>query len=330
MEETQNKPSIEKDVFIFLDSIKKNPPIYIDTYEAARATLSKLQSNQLFLEDVDRHDYDIPLKNETEIHVRIVRDKNQNYPLPMVFYIHGGGFVMGNAMIYDTLLRNLAKTVPACFVFAEYSLAPYCKYPTPLNELFEVFEYMFANAEKFNISPSHVIFAGDSVGGNMATVLTYLAQKKGYPVEAQFLFYPVTNALMDTSSYQEFNNGPWLTKEAMEWFIFAYEPDINKRKNPYVSPFFLPDEEVKNMPFTFILTAENDVLRDEGEAYAKKLLNQGVDVFSIRINGTIHDFLMLEPLSHSFTTRMSYKLITDTLKSKILNFAFQDEIKKIK
>ena len=328
--EIKNNIPVEKDVFLFLDSIKHNQPIYIDTYESARATLANLQSRQLFLDDVERQDYDISIKNETEIHIRIVRNKDFDYPLPMVFYIHGGGFVMGNAMIYDTLLRNLAKNVPAAFVLAEYSLAPYCRYPTPLNELLDVFKYIFKNASQFNITPSHVIFLGDGVGGAMTTVLTYLLQKEGFPIEGQFLFYPQTNALMNTQSYLEFSDGYWLTKNAMEWFIEAYEPDINKRKTPFISPLFFPEKEIKNMPFTFILTAENDILRDEGEAYAKKLLNQGVDVFSIRINGTIHDFLMLEALSHSFTTRMSFKLISSVLKSKILNFSFQDEIKKIK
>lgn len=301
----------------FLNSIKYNPPLYEDTYEAARAELLKIQSYQSFLEDVQRNDYDILLKTGEKIHVRIVRNKNLKGLLPMAFYVHGGGFVRGDAMSYDTLLYRLAKEVPAAFVFVEYSLAPDVKYPKPLNELFSVFIHLVKNYQRFLLNPKKIMMMGDGVGGNLASVLTYYAINKGYKIDSAFLFYPVTNGLMNFPSHELYQEAKWVDLKTALWFWDAYEPDINNRKNPFVSPYFLSETELKKMPFTFVLTVQNDIFRDDGLLYAEKLRGAGVDVLSLTMNGVIHDFLLLHPLMQAIETKMGYQIIIDALKTRI-------------
>ena len=303
----------------FLASIKNELNLSADTYESARARLLKIQTFQCFEDDVQRNDYDIVLKTGERVHVRVVRNKNLKGPLPTVFYVHGGGFVMGDAMSYDTLLCQLAKKIPASFVFAEYSLAPDVRYPKPLNELFSVFIHLIKNYQKFSLNPKKIMMMGDGVGANFATVLTYYAITKGYHIDSQMLFYPVINGMMNSASYNEFKNSLWIDSQTATWFWDSYEPDINNRKNPFVSPYYIEEKELKTMPFTFLLTVKNDIFRDDGWEYAKNLRRAGVEVADVTFNGTIHDFLMLHPLSRDIETKLAYQLIADVATSRILS-----------
>lgn len=145
---------------------------------------------------------------------------------------------------------------------------------------------------------------GDSAGGNLAAVTSLRAKNEHGPkIAFQCLFYPVTNADMDTKSYEDFKDGPWLTKKAMEWFWDAYISDKKLKDDPYVSPLKSTEEDLKGLPPTLIITDENDVLRDEGEAYARKLDSAGVNVLNVRINGTFHDFLVLNALADTEPTK---------------------------
>jgi hypothetical protein len=164
--------------------------------------------------------------------------------------------------------------------------------------------------------------AGDSVGGNMTAAVTLLAkQRHGPALRYQVLFYPVTDADFDDGSYQEFANGPWLTKPAMEWFWNAYAPNVEDRKNVTASPLRATIESLKGLPPALVITDENDVLRDEGEAYAKKLIEAGVRVTATRYVGTIHDFVMLNALADSPATRAAIRQATDALRSKCMSAA---------
>ena len=156
---------------------------------------------------------------------------------------------------------------------------------------------------------------GDSAGGNMAAAITLKTkEEKGPNIKFQLLLYPVTNADMDTDSYENFSDGPWLTKKAMEYFWDAYVPNVSLRQNKYISPLHADVEDLKNLPSTLILTVENDVLRDEGEAYARKLDNAGVDVINVRINGTIHDFMVLNAIAHTEPVKAAFLLASKTIK----------------
>jgi acetyl esterase len=165
-----------------------------------------------------------------------------------------------------------------------------------------------------DLDASHLVVAGDSVGGNMATAVALLAkERKGPKIAFQALFYPVTDASMNTPSYKEFANGPWLTKAAMEWFWNAYAPNAADRKKPTVSPLQASLDQLRDLPPALIITDENDVLRDEGEANAKKLQQAGVEVTHQRFAGTCHDFLLLNPLANTPATRSAISLINTTL-----------------
>jgi acetyl esterase len=165
-----------------------------------------------------------------------------------------------------------------------------------------------------NLDSSRLAVVGDSVGGNMTAAVTLLAKERGGPkISYQVLFYPVTDANFDTPSYREFANGPWLTKPAMEWFWNAYEPDAAARKKPTVSPLQASIDQLKGLPPALVITDENDVLRDEGEAYAHKLSQAGVSVTAVRYLGTIHDFVMLDALRDTPAARSAIALANASL-----------------
>ncbi len=308
-------PNLTKDTEDFVNEIESenSTPLYELTAQEARDFLKNLQSKTCKKIEADITEIDIE-----GVKTFIVRPQNNTEKLPAVLYLHGGGWVMGDEYVFDNLIRKIANCSDTVVVFPQYSPAPEAQYPQQINEAYSVLNYIYNNAEKLNIDKNKIALMGDSAGGNMATVLALKSKdEKGPKIKFQLLLYPVTNADMDTDSYENFADGPWLSKKAMEWFWDAYVPEKIDRKNKYVSPLHADVEELKNLPSTLIITAENDVLRDEGEAYARKLDNAGVDVINVRINGTIHDFMMLNALSENKPVKGALKIICSVLKSEL-------------
>lgn len=304
--------------FISMLENKDAKPLYKMTPEQARQFLDNLQkeTHKDILADVK--DTQIFTENKNSIALRIIRPANNNEKLPAIIYLHGGGWVMGGKESFDMLIKQLAINTNSVVIFPEYSRSPEAKYPVALKEIYSVLEYIYENPDEFNIDNDSIAIAGDSAGANMATVTALKAKKQNGPkIKFQCLFYPVTNADMDTKSYDLFKDGPWLSKKAMEWFFEAYAPDKESRNDIYVSPLKADEEDLKGLPPTLIITAENDVLRDEGEAYARKLDSAGVDVLNIRINGTIHDFLMLNALSDTQCAKGALNLACNMLKKAL-------------
>ena len=304
--------------FISMLENKDAKPLYKMTPEQARQFLDNLQkeTHKDILADVK--DTQIFTENKNSIALRIIRPANNNEKLPAIIYLHGGGWVMGGKESFDMLIKQLAINTNSVVIFPEYSRSPEAKYPVALKEIYSVLEYIYENPDEFNIDNDSIAIAGDSAGANMATVTALKAKNQNGPkIKFQCLFYPVTNADMDTKSYDLFKDGPWLSKNAMEWFFEAYAPDKESRNDIYVSPLKADEEDLKGLPPTLIITAENDVLRDEGEAYARKLDSAGVDVLNIRINGTIHDFLMLNALSDTQCAKGALNLACNMLKKAL-------------
>lgn len=304
--------------FISMLENKDAKPLYKMTPEQARQFLDNLQkeTHKDILADVK--DTQIFTENKNSIALRIIRPANNNEKLPAIIYLHGGGWVMGGKESFDMLIKQLAINTNSVVIFPEYSRSPEAKYPVALKEIYSVLEYIYENPDEFNIDNDSIAIAGDSAGANMATVTALKAKNQNGPkIKFQCLFYPVTNADMDTKSYDLFKDGPWLSKKAMEWFFEAYAPDKESRNDIYVSPLKADEEDLKGLPPTLIITAENDVLRDEGEAYARKLDSAGVDVLNIRINGTIHDFLMLNALSDTRCAKGALNLACNMLKKAL-------------
>lgn len=304
--------------FISMLENKDAKPLYKMTPEQAKQFLDNLQkeTHKDILADVK--DTQIFTENKNSIALRIIRPANNNEKLPAIIYLHGGGWVMGGKESFDMLIKQLAINTNSVVIFPEYSRSPEAKYPVALKEIYSVLEYIYENPDEFNIDNDSIAIAGDSAGANMATVTALKAKNQNGPkIKFQCLFYPVTNADMDTKSYDLFKDGPWLSKKAMEWFFEAYAPDKESRNDIYVSPLKADEEDLKGLPPTLIITAENDVLRDEGEAYARKLDSAGVDVLNIRINGTIHDFLMLNALSDTQCAKGALNLACNMLKKAL-------------
>lgn len=313
-----NGPKLVKKVNEFVKSLAKGggKPLYELTPQEARQVLLSVQSEEQDLPQTNVDKFSIPLENGREMPMVIVRPDDVDDMLPVIFYIHGGGWVMGDDKTHDRLIRVLADAVPAAVVFPVYEQSPEAQYPQTTNDLFIALQYIVEYAAKYNLDASHLVVAGDSVGGNMATVMALMAKKNNFEPEIDFqlLFYPVTSAKLDSASYEQFAEGPWLTKKAMEWFWEAYAPNKAQRKEIYVSPLLASLEELKDLPPALVLTAENDVLRDEGEAYAQKLNEAGVDAASVRFNGTIHDFVMLNALADTVPSKAAMALAVLTLQ----------------
>jgi acetyl esterase len=289
----------------FVDMLDGSTPIYMLSPDAARAVLSGVQKSvKVSLPEVSRKDRILDVGPTGMVNIRIVAPHDHAGPLPVVIYIHGGGWVLGDKETHDRLVRELAVGANAVIIFVDYDRSPEARYPTAVEQGYAAAKYVAEHADEFGADASRMVIAGDSVGGNMAAVIAMLAKERGGPkFIAQSLFYPVTDASMSTGSYAKFAEGPWLTAKAMAWYWDQYLPDIEKRADAHVSPVNASTEQLRGLPPTLLIVDENDVLRDEGEAYGRKLAEAGVRVTSLRYNGTIHDFMMLNAITETPAAR---------------------------
>ncbi|MGY0230112.1 alpha/beta hydrolase, partial [Levilactobacillus brevis] len=241
----------------------------------------------------------------------IIRPAGDYAKMPVIFYIHGAGWVFGSAKTHDKLVRELAVRTHSVVVFPEYTLSPEAKYPTAIEQNYAVLQQLPEIAKDENFDVDRLTVAGDSVGGNMATVMTLMTkQRQGIKINQQLLYYPVTDANFDTPSYNQFADNYYLTKEGMQWFWDQYTTDPKQRAEITASPLRASLDELKDLPAAMILNGEADVLRDEGEAYANKLREAGVAVTQVQFQGMIHDFVMVNSLDDTHATRAAMDLST--------------------
>ncbi|BBH69254.1 esterase [Actinoplanes sp. OR16] len=239
---------------------------------------------------------DIPGGPSDAISLRIVRPVAEGM-LPAVLYIHGAGWVFGDAATHDRLVRELAVRSGAAIVFVNYSRSPEAHYPVAIEECYAALEWIAAHGPAEGLDPARVAIAGDSVGGNMAAAVTLMAkQRSGPELACQVLFYPVTDAAFDTDSYHLYAEGHWLRRDAMQWYWNQYTTDEAARSEITASPLRASTGQLAGLPPALVILAEADVLRDEGEAYAAKLRAAGVPVTAVRYQGIVHDFVMMDAL----------------------------------
>ncbi len=299
------------------DATAQPPFFYEMTPQQARAVLDELQSRPVAKPDVDERWVVVPAE-AGDVDVRIVKPVDASTPLPAVLYLHGGGWVLGNAGTHDRLVRELAVGIPAAMVFVEYARSPEARYPVAIEQAYAVARWVCAHGADEGIDAGRLAVAGDSVGGNMAAAVALMATQRGdVSFCQQSLYYPVTDAAQDTPSYAQFADGPFLLAKSMAWFWDAYLPDHARRSEITASPLRAPLEALANLPETLVIVDENDVLRDEGEAYARKLIQAGVRTTSVRFNATIHDFMMLNPLRSSAATSSAIELAVLTLRKAL-------------
>jgi acetyl esterase/lipase len=217
------------------------------------------------------------------VSVRILRPQGARRPLAVILYLHGAGWVFGNHHTHDRLIRELAVGAQAAVVFPNYSRSPEAKYPTAIQECYAVARWVAEHGKERGLDTSRIAIAGDSVGGNMSAAVTLLAKQRGGPAfRQQMLFYPVTDANFDTESYHRFATGYYLRRDGMQWSWDQYTTDPAQRAEPTASPLCASLEQLAGLPPALVITAEADVVRDEGEAYADKLRHAGVPVTADR------------------------------------------------
>jgi acetyl esterase len=309
-------PVLEPTTQRFIDSLTGATPIYTLNPSAARAVLDKVQSDAVEMARTTVRQMNLPIGPSGRTFVHVVRPDGASGTLPVIVYFHGGGWILGDFHTHERLVRELAAGTGAAVVFVDYTRSPEAKYPVAINEDYAVTKYVAEHPVDFNVDATRLAVAGDSVGGNMAAVVSLLAKEGNGPkISAQVLFYPVTDANLNNGSYKTFANGPWLTQAAMKWFWNAYLPDAEARKDIHVSPLNATTEELRGLPRALVITDANDVLRDEGEAYAEKLMTADVPVTATRYLGTIHDFVMLNAEAATPATRGAIAQATGFLKS---------------
>ncbi|WP_067721372.1 alpha/beta hydrolase [Nocardia yamanashiensis] len=290
------KPILEPSAQQFADATARPPLLYELGVAGARKVLDDVQAAPI--DKLPVRDKWITVPAEVgDVRVRIVKPVDADGDLPAILYIHGGGWVLGNAGTHDRLVRELAVGARAALVFVEYDRSPEARYPVAIEQAYATARWITEHGASEGLDASRLAVAGDSVGGNMTAAVTILAEHRGdVRFVHQSLYYPVTDAGQDTPSYREFADGPNLTAKAMAWFWDAYLPDPEGRDEITASPLRARLEDLAGLPEAFLVVDENDVLRDEGEAYGRKLAQAGVRTTSVRYNGTLHDFMMLNPV----------------------------------
>ena len=287
----------------FVEATAEPPFLYELTPAQARAVLDDVQAAPIDKLPVQERWITVAAA-VGDVRVRIVRPPDAIGTLPVILYMHGGGWVLGNAATHDRLVRELAVGAGAAVVFVEYDRSPEAQYPVAIEQGYATAQWIVREGAANGLDPKRMAVAGDSVGGNMTAALTLMAADRGdVSFVHQSMYYPVTDAAMDTGSYAQFAEGYFLTAKSMAWFWDAYAPDIERRSEPYASPLRARDEQLAALPPAFLIVDEADVLRDEGEAYAARLRKAGVAITTVRYDGITHDFMMLNPLSDTHGTR---------------------------
>lgn len=312
-------PYLEPAARDLVEATDPHPRIYEVPPEQGRNILRDLQSGEgVSRPEIDEEWVDVDAAEWGTVRTRIIRPKGSTGALPVVFYIHGAGWVFGDEKTHDRLFRELAVGAGAAGVFPVYDRAPEAKYPTQVEQNYAVGQWLLEHGAEHGLDASRVAVTGESVGGCMATVFALMNKDRGgIALEAQVLLYPVTNADFSTPSYQQFAEGYYLTRDGMKWFWDAYTTDPAQRAEKYASPLRASLDDLNGLPTTLVITDEADVLRDEGEQYANKLREAGVDVTSVRVAGMVHDFLLLDSLRATRAANVARKLAVEALTTAL-------------
>lgn len=299
-------PVLDATTQMFVDSLMaaSGAPLHTLPYAKARDALTGLQSGPVAKRPVVMDDLVLPIGPTGEVDIRIVRPRGVSEALPAVIYLHGGGWVRGDKNTHDRLVREIAVGARAAVVFVDYTLAPEARYPVQNEQAYAVLRYVADHAASLGLDGSRLAVAGDGSGGMMAATLALLAKKrKGPDIALQVLFTPMIMADGCGGSFKTFETGPWLTAAAVDYYLDAAFPLPSSRKEAEAFPINATATQLEGLPSAVVITAEADMLRDQGEVYARKLMQAGVTVAATRYNGTIHDFVMLNALAETPAAR---------------------------
>ncbi|MGP4043143.1 alpha/beta hydrolase [Streptomyces sp. 2A115] len=308
------QPVLEPAAAAFVEATA-NPPYLFELPPAeGRKAVDEVQSGDIEMPAIDEEWITVQGGPTGSVRARIVKPAGTEGTLPVILYIHGAGWVFGNAHTHDRLVRELAVGAEAAVVFPEYDLSPEARYPVAIEQNYTVAKWVVEQGATKNLDATRFAAVGDSVGGNMTAALTLMAKERGdVPLVQQVLFYPVTDANFDTGSYHQFAEGYYLRRDGMQWFWDQYTTDEKQRAEITASPLRATTEQLTGLPPALVITGEADVLRDEGEAYANKLRQAGVPVTAIRYQATIHDFVMLNTLRETHAAEAAITQAITTL-----------------
>ena len=256
--------------------------------------------------------------NGQPLKLNIVKPKGSHGILPVFMFFHGGGWVLGDFQTHERLVRDLVVESGAAAVFVNYTPSPEAHYPVAINQAYAATRWVAEHGKEIGVDGKRLALAGNSVGGNMVAAVALQAKQQHAPaIRYNVMLWPVTDARFDTASYDQFPNGYFLTRNMMKWFWDAYTTNESERNNILASPLRATSEQLKGLPPTLIQTAELDVLRDEGEAFGRKLDAAGVEVTVTRYNGLIHDYGLLNGLSNVPAVRTALRQAAEELKTHL-------------
>lgn len=307
--------NLEQSARELIEAMAKGPPLGGVSLADARKAVEAAQSAPISMPDIDESW--VTLSSAFgDFEVRIVRPQGSTGLLPVILYMHGGGWILRSWITHDLLTRRLAVGANAAVAFVEYSRAPEAKYPAQIEQCYAAARWIMEQGAGGGFDTTRIAVAGDSAGGNMSTVLALMAKRRGdVRFVHQSLYYPMTDAnALDSESLRKFKDGPYGSAEGLVWFWSSYLANEESRSDIFVSPLQVALSDLEGLPPALVIVDENDVLRDQGETYANKLRDAGVPTTSVRFNGTIHDFMRLNALRDSESTRAAISLAVAALR----------------
>jgi acetyl esterase/lipase len=312
-------PHLDPQVRSFLVQIDKDPsPFWTLPQPRPQEILTGLQSQTpVDMSGVTTTEKTIVQDGRT-VKLYVMKPEHAKGKPGVLLFIHGGVWIVGNFQNHQRLLRDLVVESGQVGVFVEYTPLPQAKFPTQLEESYAALKWVSEHAGEFGADGSRIAVAGNSVGGDMTAALALMAKDRSGPkISYQVLLIPATDASVDTESYHTYGQDRFLARDFMKYGWDLYAPDAKTRDNPYVSPLRASAEQLKGLPPALVITAENDPLRDEGEAYARKLKEAGVEVAAARYNGTIHDFVLLNALRHVPSTEAAIRQASEGIREHL-------------
>jgi acetyl esterase/lipase len=290
-------------------------PVESLSKEDARNVLVTVQNSvKVDLSGIEESEKTINADGYT-VKLNIVRPEGVTETLPVFIFVHGGGWILGDYPTHKRMVRDLVVLSGAAAVFVNYTPSPEAQYPQAINEIYAATKWVAEYGSEINVDGKRLAVVGNSVGGNMTGVTALMAKEKGGPdIKLQILMWPVTDTNFETESYQKYGEDRFLSASLMKWMFDQYTTDADERKETHLAILRNSVENLKGLPPALIQVAENDILRDEGEAYGRKLDEAGVKVTTVRYNGMIHDFGLLNPLAALPTVRSLFEHAAAELK----------------
>jgi len=315
---TENSPQPTVGVAAFLKALNSGTgkPIEQLSVNDARAVLTGAQKGaELPPAQISQKIITVLGKSLT---LTIVKPEHASSTLPVFMFFHGGGWVLGDFPTHERLVRDMVNAPGAAAVFVNYQPSPEAHFPVAITQAYEATKWVADHGAEIGVDGKRLALVGNSVGGNMVAAVALQAKQFKTPaIRYGVMLWPVTDARFDTPSYEQFADGHFLTKNMMKWFWDNYTTSEKDRNNILASPLRASTEQLKGLPPTLIQTAELDVLRDEGEAFGRKLDAAGVPVTVTRYNGMIHDFGLLNALSQEPTVRTAIDQAGEALRSHL-------------